>query len=226
MASRPTEGLKLYFPPREDVCDVMVGSPIDELPQGAKVGTGSPRRAAQLRRYRPDLDIHPLRGNITTRLLKHVDGTFDAVVLAKAGLKRARLLDPTRDFDLDPMTFTPATGQGQLALECRETEELPVEEGILSSALDRRLAMVERFFARELAFGCHTPAAVWARVEGRRIAVVIDVLKHGGAESLKIELPVSLSHKDGDLQNAMAQAEERGIRAFLAEVERDAPQAA
>lgn len=219
MASRPTEGLKQYFPPREDVCDVIVGAPLSELPQGAVVGTGSPRRVAQLLRRRPDLDIRPLRGNITTRLLKQVDGTYDAVVLAKAGLKRARLLDPARDFDLDPMDFTPATGQGQLAIECREGEELPMEEGVLTSALDRRLAMVERFFAQELGFGCHTPAAVWARVEGWRIAVIIDVLKPHGQESLKIEVPVSLSEKEGDLHTALAHAEERGIRAFIAEVE-------
>jgi len=105
-----------------------------------------------------------------------------------------------------------------LALECRESDDLPVEEGILTSALDRRLAMVERFFAQELGFGCHTPAAVWARVEGRRIAVVIDILSHDGTESLKIEVPVSLSHRDGDLQAALASAEERGIRSFLRDV--------
>ncbi|MDA9175515.1 hydroxymethylbilane synthase [Alphaproteobacteria bacterium] len=218
MASRPTDGLKQYFPPREAVCDSLVGCPLDELREGATVGTGSPRRVAQLRRRRPDLNIQPLRGNITTRLSKQMDGTFDAVVLAKAGLKRARMFDPLRDFDLDPMDFTPATGQGQLALECRETEELPTEEGVLTSALDRRLAVVERFFAQELGFGCHTPAAVWARVEGRRIAAVIDVLSHDGHESLKIEVPVSLSHKDGDLQAALAQAEDRGIRAFLKDI--------
>ena len=218
MASRPTDGLKQYFPPREAVCDLLVGCPLDELREGATVGTGSPRRVAQLRRRRPDLNIQPLRGNITTRLSKQMDGTFDAVVLAKAGLKRARMFDPLRDFDLDPMDFTPATGQGQLALECRETAELPTDAGVLTSALDRRLAVVERFFAQELGFGCHTPAAVWARVEGRRIAAVIDVLSHDGHESLKIEVPVSLSHKDGDLQAALAQAEDRGIRAFLKDI--------
>ena len=101
-------------------------------------------------------------------------------------------------------------------------DDLPVEEGVLTSALDRRLAVVERFFAKELGFGCHTPAAVWARVEGRRIAAVIDVLSHDGSESLKIEVPVSLSHKDGDLQSALALAEERGIRAFLESVEQEA----
>ena len=222
MASRPTEGLKQYFPPREDVCDVLVGCPLDELREGATVGTGSPRRVAQLKRRRPDLVIQPLRGNITTRLRKQLDGTFDAVVLAKAGLKRAQLFDPLRDFDLDPRDFTPATGQGQLALECRIMDDLPVEEGVLTSALDRRLAVVERFFAKELGFGCDTPAAVWARVEGRRIAAVIDVLSHDGSESLKIEVPVSLSHKDGDLQSALALAEERGIRAFLESVEQEA----
>ncbi|MGB1160583.1 MAG: hydroxymethylbilane synthase [Alphaproteobacteria bacterium] len=222
MASRPTEGLKQYFPPREEVCDVLVGCPLDELKEGATVGTGSPRRVAQLKRRRPDLVIQPLRGNITTRLNKQLDGTFDAVVLAKAGLKRSQLFDPLRDFDLDPKDFTPATGQGQLALECRVTDELPVEEGVLTSALDRRLAVVERFFAQELGFGCHTPAAVWARVEGRRIAAVIDILSHDGSESLKVEVPVSLSHKDGDLQSALRLAEERGIRAFLDCVDQEA----
>lgn len=218
MASRPTAGLKQYFPKREDVCDVLVGAPLDQLPQGARVGTGSPRRVAQLLRRRPDLRVEPLRGNITTRLAKQREGDFDAVVLAKAGLKRARLYDPERNFDLDPLDFTPATGQGQLAIETRENMDLPLEETSLSSALDRRLALVERFFAAELGFGCHSPAAVWARVQDRRIAVVIDVLKAHGQESLKLELPVPLAGSEEDLQAALRLAEERGVRAFLAEV--------
>lgn len=221
MASRPTKGLKQFFPKREEVCDVLVGAPLDQLPRGARVGTGSPRRVAQLLRRRPDLRIEPLRGNITTRLLKQRDGTFDAVVLAKAGLKRARLFDPNRDFDLDPMDFTPATGQGQLAIETRSDVDLPLDDTPLSSALDRRLAQVERYFAAELGFGCHTPAAVWARVQDRRIAVIIDVLKPHGQESLKIEVPVPLAGNDTDLAVALALAEERGVRAFLAEVQQE-----
>lgn len=221
MASRPTLGLRQYFPEREDVCDVLVGGALEDLPQGARVGTGSPRRVAQLRRRRPDLDIQPIRGNITTRLSLLNTGDFDAIVLAKAGLKRAGLFDPARDFDLDPMDFTPATGQGQLAIECRADDSLPIEDTVLSSAIDRRLAVVERFFARELNFGCHTPAAVWARVNGRQISAVIDVLKPDGSESLKIEVPVPLAGTEADLREAMLQAEERGIRAFTALVGAD-----
>ena len=218
MASRPTLGLRQYFPQREEVCDVLVGGPLHDLPQGARVGTGSLRRVAQLRRRRPDLDVQPIRGNITTRLSRLRAGDFDAIVLAKAGLKRAGLHDPNRDFDLDPMDFTPATGQGQLAIGCRADESLPLEDTPLSSAIDRRLAVVERFFARELNFGCHSPAAVWARLNRQQISTIIDVLKPDGSESLKIEVPVPLSGSEEDLRDALRQAEERGIRAFLAMV--------
>ena len=79
----------------------------------------------------------------------------------------------------------------------------------------------DSFFARELNFGCHTPAAVWARVNGRQISAVIDVLKPDGSESLKIEVPVPLAGGEEDLQAAMRQAEERGIRAFTALVGAD-----
>ena len=135
MASRATLGLRQYFPEREDVCDVLVGRALEDLPQGAQVGTGSPRRVAQLLRRRPDLDIQPIRGNITTRLSRLNAGDFDAIVLAKAGLKRAGLHDPERDFDLDPMDFTPATGQGQLAIECRADDSLPIDDTVLSTTI-------------------------------------------------------------------------------------------
>ena len=115
------------------------------------------------------------------------------------------------------MDFTPATGQGQLAIECRADDSLPIDDTVLY-AIDRRLAVVERFFA-ELNFGCHTPAAVWARVNGRQIAV-IDVLKPDGSESLKIEVPVPLAGGEEDLQLAMRRLRS-GIRAFTALVGAD-----
>src|SRR5579862_2833251 len=118
----PTEipaGLQITaIPDREDPRDAMVGSRLADLPQGAKVGTSSLRRSAQLRRLRPDLLIESIRGNLDTRLRKLDEGQYEAIVLAAAGLTRlgwsARIAET-----LDPEVMCPAVGQGALAVETR-----------------------------------------------------------------------------------------------------------
>ena len=111
-------------PEREDVRDVLVardGRKLADLPAGARIGTGSPRRAAQLRLVRPDLEVVAVRGNVDTRVGYVASGRLDGVVLAYAGLNRlGRIAEATELFD--PADFLPAPGQGALAVECREDD--------------------------------------------------------------------------------------------------------
>src|ERR687898_252664 len=114
------------IPPREDARDVLCardGLTLAELPVGARVGTGAPRRAAQLRALGLGLDVVPVRGNVDSRLARVADGTFDAVVVARAGLARLGRLDNATEV-LDPLQMLPAPGQGALAVECRADDDV------------------------------------------------------------------------------------------------------
>ena len=111
--------------PREDARDAFISrkaATLSALPKGAKLGTASLRRAAQVKRLRPDLDIVPLRGNVETRLRKLDDGEMDATILALAGLKRLDRADAATAI-LEPHDFLPAVGQGAIALQARENDE-------------------------------------------------------------------------------------------------------
>jgi hydroxymethylbilane synthase len=124
LPTAPASGLVLVaVPAREDPRDVLVardGLGLDQLPAGARVGTGSPRRAAQLRAHRPDLAVVDVRGNVDTRMRLVSEGGMDAVVLARAGLLRlGRQDEATQVFD--PETLMPAPGQAALAVECRDS---------------------------------------------------------------------------------------------------------
>jgi hydroxymethylbilane synthase len=154
------------MPMREDPRDALCASgdrSLDDLPQGARIGTGSPRRIAQLKRVRPDLDVVDIRGNIDTRL-RRIDDDLDAVVLAAAGLTRLGRLDAvTGLFDLD--TWPTAPGQGALAVECLADEESSIAGSIalLDHAPSRWQATAERAVLRRLEAGCSAPvgAAAW-----------------------------------------------------------------
>lgn len=111
----PSE-LTAFYPRRERPWDVLCGHHLEELPQGARVGTGSPRRAAQLRRIRPDIEVADIRGNVDTRLAKMHSGEYDAVVLAEAGLRRLGREDEI-DYVFDLVEMVPAPGQAVLAVE-------------------------------------------------------------------------------------------------------------
>ena len=117
MPTELPEGLTLAaIPEREDPRDAIVGSLLSNLKQGAKVGTSSLRRAAQLSQHRPDLVIESVRGNVDTRLRKQAEGQYDAIVLASAGLRRLGLEDHIAE-SLPPDYMVPAVGQGALAIE-------------------------------------------------------------------------------------------------------------
>src|SRR4051812_4126827 len=133
-------------PRREDPRDVVVardGLTLGELPVGGTVGTGSPRRAAQLRALGLGLEIADIRGNVDTRIRKVWDGEYDAVVLARAGLARLGRLDDATEV-LDPLQMLPAPGQGALAVEARSDDVLAGELVVLDDARSRAAVTAER----------------------------------------------------------------------------------
>lgn len=173
LPTAPTPGLVIgAVPERGDVRDVLCareGWTLRTLPPGATVGTGSPRRAAQLLAARPDLVVVDIRGNVETRLGRVRPGDLDAVVLAYAGLQRVDRLGAVTDA-LDPAVVVPAPGQGALAVECR-TADLDDPDHPLSTALPvldhlpSRLAVTaERAVLRTLEAGCAAPVGARARV--------------------------------------------------------------
>jgi hydroxymethylbilane synthase len=150
---------------REDPRDALVSNhylDLAGLPGGARVGTSSPRREAQLRERDPLLSIQPLRGNVNTRLAKLDQGQYDAIILAAAGLKRLGLAARIASL-LDPEECLPAAGQGALALECRtdRTEVIAALEPLADRETTLATA-AERAFARGLSASCHTPLAAYA----------------------------------------------------------------
>lgn len=163
------EGLVLAaVPQREDCFDVLVcrrAKSLDELPAGAKVGTGSLRRQAQLRCLRSDLEIVGVRGNVDTRLRKLADGEYDALVLAAAGLKRLALFDHVVEA-LAPPRMLPAPGQGALGIEChRDASEVLRFVSQVEHAESRAATDAERAMLALLHAGCSAPVGAWGRVE-------------------------------------------------------------
>ncbi|MDJ0974439.1 MAG: hydroxymethylbilane synthase [Planctomycetota bacterium] len=175
-------------PTREDVHDALIardGMRFEDLPAGSRVGTGSPRRIAQLQRARPDLTYMPIRGNVDTRLAHVRDGRADAVVLAMAGLRRLSKEDAVTDV-LDPSICLPAAGQGALGIVIREGDARASES--LESLRDIRAAAcvtAERAALHALGAGCHTPVGALATVEDGRLELRVRVLAVDGSEALE-----------------------------------------
>lgn len=171
--------------PREDPRDVLISkgdSRLEELRPGAIVGTASLRRAAQIKRRRPDIETVLLRGNVETRLRKAESGEVDATLLALAGLKRLGLENRAKVI-LELDEFLPAAGQGAIGVTCRahdaRTRELlaPILDAATHVALE-----AERAFLAALDGSCRTPIAANARLEGEEILFVGEVLRADGGE--------------------------------------------
>ena len=135
------------------------------LRPGARVGTGSPRRVAQLAALRPDLVTGPFRGNVPTRVAKCVSGQVDAVILARAGLDRLELdVSPLVAFDLDPSRWLPAPAQGALGLQSRESDAATRERlSVLGHEPSATAVTIERELLQILEAGCHAALGAWAR---------------------------------------------------------------
>lgn len=167
------EGLEiLCVPQREDARDALIsraGLSFKDLPQGARIGTASLRRQAQLLNARPDLRLEMLRGNLDTRLRKLKEGQFDAIVLAAAGLRRLAWAQEITEY-LDPVVSLPAIGQGALGVEGRSNDHF------VRSLLDRlndqatqTTVTAERAFLHRLEGGCQVPIAAYATLSGGQL---------------------------------------------------------
>jgi hydroxymethylbilane synthase len=176
LPAAPTAGLVLAaVPERGDPRDALVGAALDDLPTGARIGTGSVRRRAQLANLRPDLVFGPLRGNIETRLRKLRDEGFDAVVVAHAALERLGVTaesvgEPV--VPLDPDVVLPQVAQGALAVECRVDDH--ATRARLTRIDDRiahRAVAAERSFLAELGGGCNLPCGAYATVDGATVTL-------------------------------------------------------
>jgi hydroxymethylbilane synthase len=165
-----TEGLMLAaVPGREDPRDawIGVGASLDDVPEGAKVGTASLRRAAQLLAARPDLELGELHGNVDTRLRKLAEGDLDGIVLAVAGLRRLGRADEIA-FPIPTESMTPAAGQGALLLQIRDGDEaaLRAVDAIVDEAALCELT-AERTVVSLLGATCNSPLGVYAKVDSR-----------------------------------------------------------
>lgn len=165
-----TDGLMLAaVPAREDPHDAWIGAggSLGDVPEGAKVGTASLRRAAQLLAARPDLEVSELHGNVDTRLRKLAEGELDAIVLAVAGLRRLGRADEL-SFPIPTETMTPAAGQGSLLLQIRAEDEdaLRAVDPVVDEAALRELT-AERTVVSLLNATCNSPLGVHAKVDAR-----------------------------------------------------------
>ena len=185
------EGLAIAaVPPREDPRDALLSHPrraFADLPRGARVGTSSPRRQAQLRSARPDLEILEARGNVDTRIRRMQEGRFDALVLARAGLARLGRLDDIAEVFSESLLL-PAVGQGALAIVTRAGSEHARTVALrLDHAPSHGAILAERAFLAALEAGCRAPVAGQARVEGESLSLAGAVFSLDGRRTLRGE---------------------------------------
>ncbi|ROP72758.1 hydroxymethylbilane synthase [Curtobacterium sp. PhB115] len=220
LPTAPYPGLTIAaVPKRADARDVLVarnGATVDSLPEGAKVGTGSPRRVAQLKAKRPDLDVIDIRGNIDTRLGR-VDDDLDAVVLAAAGLTRIDRLSAATEL-LDLGFWPSAPGQGALAIETRsdlETSTDKADRNLLAAlrkiehAPTRLTVTAEREVLAKLEAGCSAPIGATAVVDAELLLVSATVYRPDGSEYRTASHAAVL---EGSAQDRLTEALEVGGR--------------
>lgn len=190
----PADGITLAAVPlREDPRDVVVardGLTLGELPPGSKVGTGSPRRASQLRALGMGLEVVDIRGNVDTRIRYVTSGELDAVVLARAGLARIGRVGEATEV-LDPLQMLPAPGQGALAVECRSDDAYLADQVHVALDDDRTRAAVtaERTVLNALEAGCSAPIGALAEVaegdDGDELWIRAVALSYDGAVAVR-----------------------------------------
>lgn len=184
----PADGIALAATPRrDDPRDALCGpAKLADLPRGARVGTGSPRRVAQLRALRPDLEVVPIRGNADTRLRKVTDGELDAVVLAYAGLNRIGRVDAVAEV-FEPDQMLPAPGQGSLALECRaDRDDLRALLGTVDDAATRAAVTAERTVLAVLEAGCSAPVGTYAAEIDEKLHLTAAVVAYDGSRQIRL----------------------------------------
>lgn len=202
LPTAPEPGLVVAaVPPREDSRDVLVardGLTLGELPPGSVIGTGSPRRTAQLAALGLGVEIRPIRGNVDTRLRLVSSGELDAVILARAGLARLGRLDVVTEV-LDPIQVLPAPGQGALAVECRaDRPDVIAAVGILEDADTRASITAERALLAALEAGCTAPVGALAEVVDGEEGLELSLRAFAGTEDGRIDLRRSLTGRYDD----------------------------
>jgi hydroxymethylbilane synthase len=192
LPTQPVAGLQLAaVPPREDTRDVLLcreNLTWETLPEGARIGTGSPRRFAQLRRLRPDLDVLDIRGNLDTRLRKLGEGQYEAIVLAAAGLLRLGW-DHHISHWFDPAQMLPACGQAALGIEIRDGDARTLDlVSQLDDTVSRQRVTAERELLRLLQAGCLAPVGALATIIDSRLALTGRVMARDGSEALEVQV--------------------------------------
>ncbi|HEX8814057.1 MAG TPA: hydroxymethylbilane synthase [Terriglobales bacterium] len=184
--------------PRDVFCSRKYAS-IEDLPQGARVGTSSLRRQAQLKALRPDLDIHPLRGNVDTRLRKLAEGEYDAIILAAAGLNRLGKTELVKQV-ISADVMCPAAGQGALGIEIRAGDsETRRHLSFLDDPAARASTTCERALLNKLGGGCQVPIGAFAEVRNGRVHLTGVVANPDGSTVLR-------EVRDGDDPVALGEA--------------------
>jgi hydroxymethylbilane synthase len=219
----PYAGLTIgATPKRADARDVLcarAGFTLATLPEGAKVGTGSPRRAAQLRQTRPDLEVVDIRGNVGTRLAMVADEKLDAVVLAAAGLGRLGLLENMATEYLELSDWPTAPGQGALAIEVREGKPdrlLAKALAVLNHATTQATVTAERHVLARLEAGCAAPIGATAVIDDGLLFLTATVYSPDGTRSITASHAATPeSHSIVDLQDAAHDVAERAAAELL-----------
>lgn len=204
----PVPGLQIAaVPERESTLDCLISANdlrFEQLPAGARVGTGSSRRGAQLLAWRPDIEIADIRGNVDSRLRKLEEGQYDAIMLAAAGLARLKLYGRVTE-ELPQDKVLPAIGQGALGLECRSEDNAIVEAlKDLDHSISHAAVSAERALLAALLAGCLAPVAARGRVRGDDLILEGRVLSKDGSkmvegqESGSIHSPESIGKRLAD----------------------------
>ena len=204
LPTQPADGITLVaVPTREDPRDAVVardGLTLGELPQGSRIGTGSPRRLAQLQALGLGLEVVGVRGNVDTRIGKVRDGELDGVILARAGLARIDRLEEATEV-LDPLQMLPAPGQGALAVECRSDDALADALAVLDDARSRAAVEAERSVLATLEGGCSAPIGALADVvegeDGEELWVRAVALSPDGSLSVRMSASGDLADAAG-----------------------------
>jgi len=190
-ASQPAGVCLVAVPERADARDVLVarnGLSLDQLPQGARIGSSSERRSSQLLALRPDLQNRNIRGNVGTRLRKLDENEYDAIVLAAAGIARLQLENRVSQY-FSTAEMLPAVAQGALVVECREDDQLLRELFVPLDHQDTRTAvMAERAFLRGLGGGCQMPIAAHATLKGGELRLEGLVARRDGQRIVRDEI--------------------------------------
>ena len=196
-SERPDALLIAAMLERADVRDRLIGAgSIAQLPSGARIGSSSPRRTAQLLRLRPDLQISSIRGNVDTRLAKRDAGEVDATLLAAAGLDRLGRSEVGSAIAVEEML--PAPAQGAIGIECRSDD--PRAAALLSAINHVETydgVQAERAFTLALGGSCHSPVAALAEIDGERLRLTVEILSGDGADRVTAARDFARGDLDG-----------------------------